>query len=122
MIDLGYCMQLTKTHIVTILRYSTQLIFFKHFVLYKARFGEIQDKQSKVDRVKQLSKEIENETIDPQICQPFVKEAEALDERWNKNKDLLENYGEKDTSSKASSGNCCIVFFKKRLLPVWSYN
>ncbi|KAJ7339570.1 hypothetical protein OS493_005971 [Desmophyllum pertusum] len=83
------------------------------------RYGEIKDKQSKVDRVKQLSLEIENETIDPEVNQPFVKIADALTERWNKNKEMLENYGEKDAGSKASSSNCCIMFMKKRLVPVW---
>lgn len=87
-----------------------------------ARLGEVNEKQSKVNRVIQLSKEIENETIDPTVNEPFVKEAKALEERWAKNKDLLENHGERDAASKASSGSCCILFLKKRLLPVWSYN
>lgn len=82
----------------------------------------MKQKQSKVDRVKQLSREIENETLDPTVSQPFLKEAEALENRWNKNEEMIENYGEKDAGSKASSSNCCMVFMKKRLLPVWSYN
>ena len=82
----------------------------------------MKQKQSKVDRVKQLSREIENETLDPTVSQPFLKEAEALENRWNKNKEMIESYGEKDAGSKASSSNCCMVFMKKRLLPVWSYN
>lgn len=82
----------------------------------------MEHKQSKVDRVKQLSLEIENETLDPTVSQPFIKGAEELENRWNKNKDMIENYGEKDAGSKASSSNCCIMFMKKRLLPVWSYN
>lgn len=87
-----------------------------------ARLEEVNEKQSKVNRVIQLSKEIENETIDPNVNEPFVKEAKALEERWAKNKDLLENHGETDAASKASSGSCCILFLKKRLLPVWSVN
>ena len=89
---------------------------------FQARLGEVSEKQSKVNRVIQLSKEIENETIDPTVNEPFVKEAKVLEERWAKNKDLLENHGERDAASKASSGSCCILFLKKRLLPVWSYN
>lgn len=87
-----------------------------------AQLEGVDGKQSKVNRVIQLSKEIENETIDPNVSEPFVKEAKALKERWAKNKDLLENHGERDAASKASSGNCCILFLKKRLLPVWSVN
>lgn len=82
----------------------------------------MKDKESKVDHVKRLSKQIENETLDPTISQPFLKEAEALEERWSKNKEMIENYGEKDAGSKASSSNCCAAFFKKRLVPIWSYN
>jgi len=86
------------------------------------RYGEIKDKQSKVDSVKRLSKQIENETLDPAISQPFLKGAETLEERWSKIKEMIETYGENDAGSKASSGSCCGVFLKKRLLPMWSYN
>lgn len=82
----------------------------------------MKDKQSKVDSIKLLSKQIENETLDPTISQPFLKEAEALGERWSKIKEMIENYDEKDAGSKASSSNCCGAFLKKRLFPIWSYN
>lgn len=86
------------------------------------RYGEMKDKQSKVDHVKRLSKQIDNETLDPTISQPFLKEAEALEERWGKFKEMIENYGEKGAESKASSSSCCGAFLKKRLFPIWSYN
>ena len=82
----------------------------------------MKDKQSKVDHVKRLSKQIENETLDLTISQPYLKEAEALDERWSKVKEMIESYGEKDAGSKASSTSCCGAFLKKRLFPIWSYN
>lgn len=86
------------------------------------RYGEMKDKQSKVDHVKRLSKQIENETLDITISQPYLKEAEALDERWSKVKEMIESYGERDAGSKASSTSCCGAFLKKRLFPIWSYN
>lgn len=86
------------------------------------RYGEMKDKQSKVDHVKRLSKQIDNETLDATISQPFLKEAEALEERWNKVKEMIENYGEKGAESKASSSSCCGAFLKKRFFPIWSYN
>lgn len=91
-------------------------------ILFQIRYGEMKDKQSKVDHVKRLSKQIDNETLDPTISQPFLKEAEALEERWGKFKDMIENYGEKGAESKASSSSCCGAFLKKRLFPIWSYN
>ena len=100
--------------------------FLTHFVplifCFQIRYGEMKDKQSKVDHVRRLSQQIENETLDPTISQPFLKEAEALDERWSKIKEMIESYGEKDAGSKASSSNCCGAFLKKRLFPIWSYN
>lgn len=82
----------------------------------------MKDKQSKVDHVKRLSKQIENETLDITISQPYLKEAEVLDERWSKVKEMIESYGERDAGSKASSTSCCGAFLKKRLFPIWSYN
>lgn len=90
--------------------------------LFQARFEEVQDKQSKVDRIAQLSKQIENETLDPTVSDPFVKGADALNERWSKDKEMIESYGEKDAGSRAGESNCCIMFLKKRLFPAWSYN
>jgi len=86
------------------------------------RFEEVQEKQTKVDRLVQLSKEIENETLDPTISEPLINEAKALKERWGKDKEMIENYGERDAGSKAAEGNCCFVFLKKRLFPAWSYH
>lgn len=43
----------------------------------------------------------------------FVKEVKVFEERWVKNKDLFENYGERDVVSKVLFGSCCILFLKK---------
>ena len=75
-----------------------------------------------MDRIVQLSKQIENETLDPTISGPVVKQTDALKERWSKDKEMIENYGENDAGSKAVQSNCCIAFMKKRLFPAWSYN
>lgn len=75
-----------------------------------------------MDCIVQLSKEIENETLDPTISEPLINEAKGLKERWGKDKEMIENYGERDAGSKAAEGNCCFVFLKKRLFPAWSYN
>lgn len=86
------------------------------------QYAQVQEKQSKVDRIVQLSKQISNETLDPTISEPFVQEADAVRERWSKDKEMIENYGENDAGSKAATGNCCFIFLKKRLFPAWSYN
>lgn len=85
-------------------------------------YEEIKEKQAKLDHIVLLSKQIENETLDPTVSEPFVKQADHLKERWKKVKEMIENYGEADAGSKAKEGNCCVIFLKKRLFPAWYYN
>lgn len=73
-----------------------------------------------MDQIVRLSKEIENENIDPNVSDPFVKIAVAVKDRWSKNKEMLENHGDDDLGSKASEGSCCVVFLKKNFFPNWS--
>ena len=75
-----------------------------------------------MDHIVLLSKQIENETLDPTVSEPFVKQADHLKERWKKVKEMIESYGEADAGSKAKEGNCCVIFLKKRLFPAWYYN
>ena len=75
-----------------------------------------------MDRIVRLSKEIENETLDPTVSEPILKEADEVKERWSKDKEMMENYGENDVGSKAATANCCYNFLKIRLFPAWSYN
>ena len=75
-----------------------------------------------MDLIVRLSKEIANETIDATVSEPFLKEADVVKERWSKDKEMMENYGENDAGSKAETSNCCFKFLKIRLFPAWSYN
>ena len=75
-----------------------------------------------MDHIVRLSKEIGNETIDPNVSGPFLKVAETVNERWNKHKEMLENHGDNDAASKADESSCCVFFLNRKFIPALSYN
>ncbi|XP_074626301.1 uncharacterized protein LOC141884418 [Acropora palmata] len=82
--------------------------------------AQVDEKESIVEQIVIMSKEIENENIDPNVSDPFVKIAVAVKERWSKNKEMLENHGDDDLGSKASEDSCCVLFLKRKFFPAWS--
>ncbi|XP_068754810.1 putative leucine-rich repeat-containing protein DDB_G0290503 [Montipora capricornis] len=85
-------------------------------------YAQVDEKQATVDHIVRLSKEIGNETIDPNVSGPFLKVAETVNERWNKNKEMLENHGDNDAASKAEESSCCVFFLNRKFIPALSYN
>lgn len=75
-----------------------------------------------MDYIVWLSKEIGNEIIDLNVSGLFLKVVEIVNERWNKYKEMLENYGDNDVVSKVDESSCCVFFLNRKFILVLLYN